>query len=336
MTTRKIPFTLRRAGIRASLALGLTLAIGGMGAQAQSGNFPNRTIKIIVPYSAGSGSDTLARTIGQAIAEKSRQSVVIENHEGGGGLIGTMVAGKAAPDGYTILIAANPFVIGPVNRATPSYDPLKDFVPVVKFGIIPLMLAAATSAPFNNIREMVAYAKANPGKLSYASSGPGSSSQQEMELFKQAAGISIEEIPYKSTAQAMTDLLGGQVPLFPVVVPLVQPHLKTGKAKGLAVFDTRRSAQFPEIAPIAEQLGVPGYTATPVWYGFVAPAGTPPEAIAALNALVLGAMQTQEVKERLVTAGATPVNVTNEQFLADMRTEFLGATQLARQRAAGK
>ena len=314
----------------AMLTTGLAFALAASAALAQSGPFPNRPLKIIVPYSAGTGSDVLARTIGQNISEKTGQPVVIENRDGGGSLIGTMAAAKSAPDGYTLLIAANPFIIVPSQNSKPQYDPLKDFVPIAKVAVIPLVLAANPQAPFTNIRELLAYARANPGKLSYASSGAGTISQQEMELLKQAAGLDIVEVPYKSTAQAMTDTIGGQIALFPVVVPLALPHLRSGRARALGVFDTQRSPLLPEVPPMADEVRVAGYTPTPVWYGFLAPAGTPREAVSTLNELIQGAMRSNEVKERLTGLGAQPIVRSNEQFEADMKNELEKAGQLAK------
>ena len=315
-------------------AVALVLACATTAADAQP--FPHRAIKIIVPYSAGTGSDVLARTIGQSMAEKSGQPVLIENRDGGGSLIGTMAAAKSAPDGYTILIVANPFIIVPSHSAKPQYDPLKDFVPIAKVGVIPLVLAAHPGAPFTSVKELIAYAKANPGKLSYASSGAGTISQQEMELFKQAAGLDIVEVPYKSTAQAMTDTIGGQIALFPVVVPLALPHLRSGRARALGVFDTQRSPLLPDAPPIGEEVRVAGYTPTPVWYGFVAPAGTPRDAVAALSNLIQGAMRSNEVKERLTGLGAQPISPTVEQFIDDMKAEFEKSGALARRLGIAK
>jgi tripartite-type tricarboxylate transporter receptor subunit TctC len=298
-------------------------------AQAQ-GAFPNRPIRIIVPYSAGTGSDALARTVGQSITEKTGHTVIVENKEGGGSLIGTMAVATAAPDGYTILIAANPMVIVPSQSSKPQYDPVKDFTPVAKVGVIPLVLAVSPALNINSVKELVAYAKANPNKLSYGSSGAGTISQQEMELFKQAVGVDIAEIPYKSTAQAMTDLIGGTLPLFPVVVPLVEQHLKSGRAKAVAVFDTRRSQSLPNVPAVSEEVTVAGYVPTPVWYGFVAPAKTPRDVIASLNTMIQNAMQTPEVKARLVALGAQQINVGAEQFAADIKSEYEKAGLLAK------
>ena len=338
------PLVLRQTGrrriIRAGAVLGASVSVfltfgSTSPAQAQAA-FPNRPIKIVVPYSPGTGSDVLARTVAQSITEKTGQIVIIENREGGGSLIGTLAVAKAPADGYTLLIAANPMVIVPSQSAKPPYDPVKDFMPIAKVGVIPLVLAVSPSLKISSIKELIAYAKANPGKLSYGSSGPGTISQQEMELFKQAVGIDILEIPYKSTAQAMTDLIGGQLPLFPVVVPLVAQHLQSGRAKGLAVFDSRRSPLLADVPAVSEDVSVPGYAPTPVWYGFLAPAGTPPQIISTLGGLITNAMGTAEVKAKLLTLGAQQINVGSEQFAADIKREYEKAGDLARKLGTAK
>ena len=330
MQTHQRPSASHQTGRRWLLATGAAalLALPSL-AQAQAA-FPSRPIKIIVPYSTGTGSDALARTVAQSITEKTGYTVIVENKEGGGSLIGTMAVASAAPDGYTLLIAANPMVIVPSQSSKPSYDPVKDFTPIVKVGVIPLVLAVSPTLNINSVKELVAFAKANPNKLSYGSSGAGTISQQEMELFKQAMGIDIAEIPYKSTAQAMTDLIGGTLPLFPVVVPLVEAHLKSGRARAVAVFDTQRSQSLPSVPAISEEVSVSGYVPTPVWYGFVAPAKMPRELVAALNTMIQNAMQTPEVKARLVTLGAQQMNVGAEQFAADIRSEYEKAGLLAK------
>lgn len=319
-----------QSGRRWLLAAGAAAFVGlPLLAQAQA-SYPSRPIKIVVPYSAGTGSDALARTVAQSITEKTGHTVVVENKEGGGSLIGTMAVATAPADGYTILIAANPMVIVPSQSSKPQYDPVKDFTPIAKVGVIPLVLAVSPALNINSVKELVAYAKANPNKLSYGSSGAGTISQQEMELFKQALGVDIAEIPYKSTAQAMTDLIGGTLPLFPVVVPLVEQHLKSGRAKAIAVFDTRRSPALPNVPAVSEEVTVAGYLPTPVWYGFVAPAKTPRDVVAALNTMIQNAMQTPEVKARLVVLGAQQMNVGAEQFGADIKSEYEKAGLLAK------
>ncbi|WP_418314721.1 Bug family tripartite tricarboxylate transporter substrate binding protein [Piscinibacter sakaiensis] len=329
----QIPVILRPASSRRQLLLaGCAAAIAStlpMQTWAQS-DFPNRQIRIVVPYSPGTGSDVLARTIAQSITEKTGKSVIIENKEGAGSLIGTQEVARSAPDGYTILIAANPLVIVPSQKAAPPYDPVKDFVPVAKVAVIPLVLAVSPALNINSVKELMAHAKANPGKLSYGSSGPGTISQQEMELFKQAASLEIQEIPYKSTAQAMTDLIGGNLPLFPAVVPLVAPHIQSGRAKAIAVLDNQRSQLLPDVPAITEGGGIPGYVPTPVWYAFVAPAKTPEAVINVLNGYITTAMASPDVKTKLAGLGATPVSVTNAQFAADLKAEYEKAGALAK------
>lgn len=306
-------------------ALGLT----ALDTRAQA-DFPNRPIRIIVPYSTGTGSDALARTVAQGITDKTGKPVVVENRAGGGSLIGTLAVAKSPPDGYTLLIAANPMVIVPAGQSQPQYLPTRDFVPVAKVGVIPLVLAVSPSLKIGSLREFIAYAKAHPGKLSYGSSGAGTSSQQEMESFKQALGIDVKEVPYKSTAQAMTDLIGGTLDAFPAVVPLVAQHIQSGRAVGLAVFDTQRSRLLANIPSVSEQLEGSAYIPTPVWYGFVAPAGTPPPIVERLSEMINAAMDTDAAAERLTGLGAQRIKVSNEQFAADLKREFEKSGELAK------
>ncbi len=313
-----------------------TLAINALPLAAQAqGAYPNKPIKLIVPYSPGTGSDVLARTVAQSITDKTGHTVVVENREGAGSLIGTQLAAKAPADGYTFLMAANTLVILPSQALKPPYDPVKDFTPIMKVAAIPLVLSVTPSLKINNVKELIAYAKANPGKLSYGSSGPGPA-VNEMELFKQAAGLDIVEVPYKSTAQAMTDLIGGQLPLFPAVGPLVLQHLHSGRAKGLAVFDTRRSPQMPDLPSMMEEVNAPGYVATPVWYGFVAPAQTPAPIIATLSGWIQTAMASAEVKARLTTLGAQITMADSAQFAADIKNEYEKSSALARKSGTAK
>ena len=328
---RNIPFNIdRRRLLGASTAAGALWAVGLTSPAYAQADYPNRPIKIVVPYSAGTGSDALARTVAQGITERTGKPVVVENREGGGSLIGTMAVAKAPPDGYTILIAANPMVIVPAGQSQPQYNPTRDFVPVAKVGIIPLVLAITPSLGIRSLRDFITYAKANPGKLSYGSSGAGTSSQQEMENFKQALGLDIPEVPYKSTAQAMTDLIGGTLTVFPVVVPLVSQHIQSGRAIGVAVFDARRSQLLPDIPAVSETVNVPGYEPTPVWYGFVAPAGTPAAIVNTLSGMINAAMETNDAKARLVALGAQRIVVSNSQFAADLRSEYEKAGALAK------
>ncbi|MBA2962666.1 MULTISPECIES: Bug family tripartite tricarboxylate transporter substrate binding protein [Ramlibacter] len=294
------------------------------------GTFPQKPMRIVVPFAPGTGSDVIARTVGQKITEETGQSVVIENREGGGGIVGTMNALQAQPDGYTLLMVANPFTIVAGTNLKPPYDPLRDFSPVAKVAIVPIVLTIANNLNINSVKELVAYAKANPGKLSYASSGPGTPSQLEMELFKQAAGVDIVEVPYKSTAQAMTDVIGGQIAMYPSAMPLCLQHVKAGRVRALGLFDAQRSPALPDVPHFAEALGVPGYVATPLWYGFVTRAGTPRETVSRLRDLVTRSMASKDVSEKLVPLGAHPITPSSEEFTQQMAAEVEKSARLAK------
>ena len=326
MTIRKAQF--RR---RALMAIAAVAALGAaLPAAAQGSSYPDRPIRIIVPFAAGTGSDVVARVVGQKISEETKQPVIIEVKEGGGGIVGTLAVKLAPADGYTMLIAANPFTIVPGTYAKPPYVPVADFAPVAKVAIVPIVFTVTNSLPVNNLKEFIAYAKANPGKLSYASSGPGTPSEVEIELFKQDQGLDIVEVPYKSTAQAMTDVIGGQIALYPSAMPLSMQHVKSGKVKALALIAPERSPAMPDVPALAEAMGKPSYVATPLWYGFVARSGTPPEVLARMHDLVAHAMQSKEVEERLQALGAQIVAPGNDAFSASMKAETEKTARMAK------
>jgi tripartite-type tricarboxylate transporter receptor subunit TctC len=311
----------------AALAAARVLPAAAQGAAP----FPSRGLRIVVPFAAGTGSDVDARSIGQKLAEQLGQPVVAENREGAGGVVGTNAVKQAPADGYTLLMAANPFTIAPATFATAPYDPLREFVPVAKIADVPIVLTVAADSPFRSVRDVIAFAKANPSKLTYASSGKGTPSQFETELFKQAAGIEILEVPYKNTAQALTDTMSGQVSMYPSAMPLALPHIRAGRARALAIIDRRRAPTLPDVPTLAEALQMPSYVATPLWYGFVARAGTPPEALARLEGEIRKAAQTPEVRERLVGLGAQLVEITRDEFAGEMKAEFEKASRLAKE-----
>jgi tripartite-type tricarboxylate transporter receptor subunit TctC len=282
--------------------------------------FPSKPIKIIVPFGAGSGTDVLARIVGERIAETLGQPVVAENREGAGGLVGAQATQKSPADGYTIMMAANPFVVAPHLQATLPYDVNRDFAPVAKIGVLPMALVTASSAPYRTVAELVEYAKANPGKLNYANSGKGSPSHLEMELIKQALGLQIQDVPYKSVGQAMTDTLGGQVGLYFPTVPAAYAQQKAGKLRILGIGSARRAAQAPDVPTLAEALGKPGWEAT-VWYGFVGPAGMPREAVARLQDAIIKAMENPTARDRIEKSGTEIDTGSAEAFGALLRRE---------------
>ncbi len=298
--------------------------------QAQDDRFPSRPIRIVVPFAPGTGSDVIARTVGQKISERTGQPVVVENREGAGGIVGTQNVLQAPADGYTMLMVANPFTIVAGTNLKAPYDPLGDFAPVAKVAIVPIVLTISNGLNIKTVDELIAYAKSKPGKLSYASSGAGTPSQIEMELFKQAAGIDMVEVPYKSSAQAMTDVIGGQIDMYPAAMPLALQHVKGGRVQALGLFDAGRSPALPDVPAMAEALKVPGYEATPLWYGFVARAGASPQVLGRLHDLVNEAMKSKEVDERLVALGAQPITPTNSEFSAQMKAEVEKSARIAK------
>ncbi|MBM3555560.1 MAG: tripartite tricarboxylate transporter substrate binding protein [Alphaproteobacteria bacterium] len=304
---------------RTLLAAGAAaLALASQGAWAQA--FPSRPIKIIVPFGAGTGTDVLARVIGERISETLGQPVVAENREGAGGLLGAQVTQKSPADGYTLMMAANPFVVAPQLQAVAPYDVTRDFTAVAKIGVIPMALVTASTSPYRTIAELVDFAKANPGKLNYASSGMGSPSHLEMELIKQEFGLRIQDVPYKSTSQAMMDTLGGQVGLYFPTLPVVTAQMKSGQLRLLATGGARRAAQAPDVPTLAEAFGKPGWEAT-VWYGFVGPAGMPKDVVAKLSEAIITATEHPAAKQRIENSGTAIEAGGPEVFAALLKRE---------------
>jgi tripartite-type tricarboxylate transporter receptor subunit TctC len=295
----------------------VAFALAAAAAFAQG--YPNRPIKLIVPLAAAGTGDTLARTVGEAMAKELGQPVVIENKPGAGGLVGTELVANAPPDGYTLLAVSPSHVINPALHSKKTYDPLKDFETITVMANTHQVIVAHPSTPANSIRELIDYAKKNPGKLTYGSAGTGSATHLNMELFKSMAGVDILHVPYKGSTQARQDALSGQVHLAMDGLLPVQPLIKDGRLKALALTSSRRSQSNPEIPTIAEA-GVPGYVSD-TWYGLLAPAKTPKDIIAKLHAAAAKALNSPEVRERLTRLGAEPVGNTAEDFARMLASE---------------
>jgi tripartite-type tricarboxylate transporter receptor subunit TctC len=257
----------------------------------------------------------IARLVADKLTTALGAQVVVENKPGAGGVVGSDYVAKSAPDGYT-LIMGNAGSHG-INAAVYSklpYDIQRDFAPVSQVAIAPNVMVINPSVPANSVAEFIAYAKSQPGKLSYASGGNGSSAHMSMELFKSMAGIDVQHIPYKGSTPALTDLIGGQVAVFIGNMPPTVPHIKAGKLRALAVTTKTRSALMPELPTIADS-GLPGYE-TVAWFGVLAPAGTPPEIVSKLSMEIGKIARSPEMRERLVAMGAEPVGGTPEEFKA--------------------
>jgi tripartite-type tricarboxylate transporter receptor subunit TctC len=282
--------------------------------------YPNKPIKLIVPLAAAGTGDTLARTVGEEIGKNLGQAVANDNRPGAGGLVGTEFVAAAAPDGYTLLAVSPSHVINPALYAgKKTYDALKSFEPITVMANTHQMIVAHPSVDAKNLKELIDYARKNPGKLNYGSAGTGSATHLNMELFKSMAGVDIVHVPYKGSTQARNDVLAGQVQLAMDGLLPLQPLIKDGRLKPLAITSSRRAKSNPEIPTIAEA-GVPGY-ASDTWYGLLVPAGTPKEIVNTLHAAAVKALNAPAVRERLERLGAEPVGNSAAEFAKLLETE---------------
>jgi tripartite-type tricarboxylate transporter receptor subunit TctC len=283
--------------------------------------YPTKPIRLIVPFAPGGGTDLIARTIGQGLTESLGKAVVIDNRAGAGGVTGADVVAKAAPDGYTLLMGTpGPLTINPNLRAKIPYDPLKDFSPISLTTISPFILVVNPSVPAKTVKELIALAKAKPDALNFGSSGNGSVSHLASEQFKSLAGIQIMHIPYKGGGQSLIDLLSGQVHLVIENLPVVLPHIQSGKLRALAVGTKVRSELVPEY-PTMREAGVPGYEQS-TSSGILAPAKTPANIIAKLNREIVKVLQKSKAKERLAAQGVEVVGNSPEQYAKHLRDEL--------------
>jgi tripartite-type tricarboxylate transporter receptor subunit TctC len=288
------------------------LALFLVPALATAQDFPTKPIKLIVPFPAGGPNDIIARIVGQRMSELTRQPVVIDNRGGASGALGTDAVAKAAPDGYTIgIVNLGALAINQSMEKVP-YETLKDLAPVTLVVTVPEMLVVASNVPARNMSELVALAKAQPGKLNFASTGPGSLPHLAGELLKLTAGIDIAHVPYRGAAPAINDLLGQQVQMTFLDLPAILPHIRSGTLKPIALGTDARAPTAPDV-PTTVELGMPALRIEN-WYGMVAPAGTPPAIIAALNKITTTALADPAVKEKLAEQGLTTVGNSPEQF----------------------
>ena len=297
----------------------LALALTATGAGAQGPAYPVKPVRLVVPSSPGGGTDILARVLAQKMSESLGQQFVVENRPGAGQVIGIEAVARAAPDGYTLLMAASAIVINEVIYAKPPYATLRDFAPVTLAASLPNILVVHPALPVKSVRELIALAKTRPGQLNYSSAGSGTSPHLSMELFRLMAGITLTHIPYKGTGPATVDLIAGQVQLSMPNVLTALPQIKGGKLRPLGVTSARRATGLPDIPAIAETL--PGYEAIQ-WYGLLAPAGTPREIVARAQAEIARILLLPEMKERLAADGADAVGNRPEEFAAYIRAEL--------------
>ena len=287
---------------------------------ASAQNYPNRAVKVVVPWPPGQATDIAARVVAERLQVALNQPFVIENKPGAGGAIGSETVAKSAPDGYTLLAASSgPLSIMPHLQKTP-YEPLKDFAPVSLVAATPFALVVHPSFPANNAREFIAEIKANPGKYTFSSSGTGATAHLFTELFNSMAQIQARHVPYKGSAQGLTDVMNGQITYTIETVAATAGHIKSGRLKTFGVSTARRTAALPDVPPLAESAGLPEYDVA-AWIGYAAPSGTPREVLARLSGEIQKALKTEELKERMVNIGLDAVASTPDEMAAFMRRE---------------
>ncbi len=302
-----------------SLATAALLAAGV--ASAQTPTFPSRPVTLVVPFTPGSGSDTIARIVGPKLAAKWGQPVVVDNKAGASGNLGTQAVATAAPDGHTLLMAINTHTITPAIYKSMPFDAVRDFAPVTKLAEASFTLAVNPALPVQDMRSLIAYAKANPGKLSYATPGNGTPHHMAMELLKSTYGVFMVHVPYKGIAGALTDVMGGHAQLMFATVPSVRTHAQAGKLRLLAVTGAQRSSQIPEVPTFREQ-GFEAMDAVDAWYAVLAPARTSPELVTRLNRDFAEVMNMDDVKAELARQGLLVRTSTPEQLGALIRSDI--------------
>jgi tripartite-type tricarboxylate transporter receptor subunit TctC len=312
------------AAIFCLMALGLLAP-----AEAQAQDWPTRPIKFVVPFAPGGGNDIIARVIGEQLSQSLGQPIIIDNRSGAGGNIGAEFAAKSAADGYTFLVAANSVLtVNPHLSARVSFDPLTDFTPVGRLGVLPVVLAVNVTVPAKSVQELIALAKSNPDALSYASAGVGSPHHLAAELFKYRTGIKMSHIPFRGGAPAATELIAGRVQVMFAPINNVSPYLSSGSLRVLGVGGEERLPSLPEIPTIAE-VGVPGFKIDN-WVALVAPMGTPNEIVAKLNDAIRKILVEPEVRKKIEATGIEPAFSTALQLGDMIRADYSSWSTIAK------
>jgi tripartite-type tricarboxylate transporter receptor subunit TctC len=309
---------------------GLALLCLALDAHAQA-PYPSRPVRIVVPSPPAGGTDIVARVLADHFSKAMGQQFFVENRPGAGNMIGIESVARAAPDGYTLLMVASTLSLNSVLYKKVSYDPIKDFAPIMQVASAPNVLIVNPAVPARTLAEFIALAKQKPGELTYGTPGIGTSPHMCMELLMSLAGITVRHIPYRGTVPALTDVMSGQISAMFSTALSARPQIDAGNVRALGLSSKKHSEALPAVLPIAE-LGVPGYDATQ-WYGLVAPAGTPPDIIARIHAEAVTALRSQDVKDKFATDGAEPVGNTPDEFAMLIKEELEKWTKVAK--AAG-
>ena len=308
----------RRTALRLAAALAVPCALAPVAALAQAA-WPAKPVRVVVPYPPGGPTDIVGRVIAQKLSEQTGQPFVVENRPGAGANIGAEAVARAAPDGYTLLVATTGHAVNATLFKSPGYRVLQDFVPVSQLTAGPLVVVVNPSLPARNMRELAALARERPGMLAYASSGNGASTHLAVELFSTMAGVRMTHVPYKGSAPGLTDTMGGQTSVMFDTMLSAMPHVRSGKLRALATTGAVRSPAAPDLPTVAES-GFPGFEAI-AWNGLMAPAGTPPEIVARLNAELRRALDLPDVRERFANQGFTATWSEPEAFRAFLQAE---------------
>jgi tripartite-type tricarboxylate transporter receptor subunit TctC len=311
-----------RMNIRRWVRAVLLLAASGlaMSGAVQAQGFPNKPVRFLVPFSPGTGTDIMARIIAEGLADQLKQTVVVENREGAGGVVGTVTVKNAPADGYTVLAISNAFLIAPQLSKTPQYDPIRDFTAVAKVAFVPLTLVVGASSPFKTMKDLIDYMKANPGKASFATSGKGAQSQLEVEFIKQQFGLQAVDVPYKSTAAAVADTLTNTVAFYLPGFGAMSSNIAAGKLRALAVGAPQRLPGWPDIPTFIEATGIRNYSPA-AWLGYTVPAGTPAEAVARLEDGIVKTTTVPAVREKIAKASAYLSVLGAREYQSEMSAE---------------
>jgi tripartite-type tricarboxylate transporter receptor subunit TctC len=316
---------------RLSLACRILFAIAAAFASACAWpqEYPNRPIRVIVPFAAGGATDLLARELGQKLTERWHQQVVTDNRPGAGGIIGLDIGAKAAPDGYTLVMcSSSTLAIGPALGNKLPYDPIRSFTPITEAAVIPVVLVAYPSVPARSLPELIQLAKSKPGQLAYGSNGVGTTTHIAGEVFKRVAGIDLVHVPYKGGGAAISDAIGGQIPLLFGAVSTPLPHIKAGKLRALGVTNLKRLRELPDVPTFAEVL--PGFEVVQ-WFSVCGPAGIPRAIVTRLSSELISIVDSFATNERILRAGLEPVSMTQEAYAAYVKAEFDKWTRLLKE-----
>ncbi len=319
----------RREFLRSIAAVSASAAAGALQVKAWAAEaYPRRAVRLIIPFPPGGAGDIVGRLLATHLTEAFEQQVVVDNRGGGGQIIATQLVANAPPDGHTLFLSSQTHATNPALRKNLPYDTLKDFAPITLVAQSPLVFVAHPSLGVSNIKELIAAAKARPGRINYASSGPGTGGHMAVELLRSLTGIDVVHIPYKGAAPALVDVVAGQVPMMCTSPLPAMPHVKAGRLRALAMTSLKRSASAPDVPTVAET--IPGYQSM-LWYALLAPTGTPPRIIKKVHADTVKILSSPDVKQKLLAFGAEPVGNSSQELQTFLREEIERWTKLVRQ-----